>query len=197
MTILFSAIINSDPAQLQLVNSYVLDPAHIAPSRSDATSNGHFPINSSMMTSGTPRGFNLANMSQMNTFGPFNPGFAGFPNFGNHPVQVPPGWVGGMQAVGGEDGGMHQGGPMRRGGRMQNNRFNPYGRGGRPPNPGRLSPRGAGNMMKGPIGVGFAGDGAQGARGIGPTEATVGRTMKSYQDLDAVGGGGAGGELNY
>lgn len=153
-----------------------------------------------MMTAGTPRGFNLANMPQMATFGAFSSpgGFTGFPNFGNHAVQVPPGWNPGMQAMG-EDGGLHQPGPMRRGGRMQNNRFGPYDRrGGRNSNAGRLSPRGAGPMMmKAGMGGGFGGDGAQGARGIGPTEATAGRTMKSYQDLDAVGGGGAGGELNY
>ena len=39
------------------------------------------------------------------------------------------------------------------------------------------------------------GDGA-GAQGIGPQEATQGRSVKSYQDLDAVGGAGSG-ELNY
>lgn len=153
-----------------------------------------------MMSTGTPRGFNLANMPGMAAFGAFNSAsFAGFPSFGNHPVQMPAGWTGGIQAAMGEDGGMHQSGPMRRGGRgMQNNRFGPYDRrGGRNSNAGRLSPRGAGGMMKGGMAGGFGGDGSQGARGIGPTEATAGRTMKSYQDLDAVGGGGAGGELNY
>lgn len=82
---------------------------------------------------------------------------------------------------------------MRRGGRMQNNRFGPYDRrgGGRQNSSGRLSPRSAGIVPGG-----FGGDGAAGTRGIGPTEATAGRTVKSYQDLDAVGGGG-GGELNY
>ena len=134
-------------------------------------------------------------------FGAFNsPGFAGFPNFGNHPVQMPAGWTPGIQAAMGEDGSMHAGGPMRRGGRMgQNNRFNPYDRrGGRNSTGGRLSPRAAGGMMRGgPMALGFGGDGAQGAKGIGPSEATAGRALKSYQDLDAVGGGGAGGELNY
>ena len=150
------------------------------------------------MAAGTPRGFNLASVPQMNAFGVFNPGFPGFPNFGNHPVQMPPGWAGGMAAAAmGDDGAMHTAGPMRRGGRMQSNRFNPYGRGGRNSNGGRLSPRSASGMMKVPMPMGFGGDGAQGTRGIGPSEATAGRTMKSYQDLDAVGGGGAGGELNY
>ena len=140
-------------------------------------------------------------MPNMAPFGAFNSpaGFGGFPNFGNHPVQMPTGWAGGMQAtMGGDGGGMHQGGPIRRGGlRGQNNRFAPYDRRGghRNSTSGRLSPRGAGGLPGGFIG----GDGAQGARGIGPSEATAGRTMKSYQDLDAVGGGGggAGGELNY
>lgn len=38
-----------------------------------------------------------------------------------------------------------------------------------------------------------SGDGQQ---GVGPREAVQGRSIKSYEDLDAVGGPG-GGELNY
>ena len=50
----FLARVRSD---IELVNTYVLDPSHIAPSRSDANSNGHFPIGSSGQPTGTPRGF--------------------------------------------------------------------------------------------------------------------------------------------
>lgn len=44
-------------------------------------------------------------------------------------------------------------------------------------------------------GAGKWGDGV-GAQTVGPREAVQGRSLKSYEDLDAVGGGG-GGELNY
>ncbi len=43
-------------------------------------------------------------------------------------------------------------------------------------------------------GAGKWGDG--GAQTVGPREAVQGRTIKKYDDLDAV-EGGAGGELNY
>lgn len=110
-----------------------------------------------------------------------------------------------------DDGGMHQAGPMRRGGgRFNNQRPGPYDR--RQPrygSNGRLSPpRGMGMGMGMGPGMGMMGmmrgsgaggpkwaDGA-GVQGIGPQEAIQGRAIKSYQDLDAVGGSG-GGELNY
>ena len=44
-------------------------------------------------------------------------------------------------------------------------------------------------------GAGKWGDGV-GAQTVGPKEAVQGRTLKKYDDLDAV-EGGAGGELNY
>ena len=133
-------------------------------------------------------------------------GFPGFPNFGNHPVQMPAGWVGGAPIMP-DDNGMHQAGPIRRGGgRFQNQRSGPYDR--RQPryagNNGRLSPpRGMMggmpmNMMqmgRMATGGGKWGDGA-GAQTVGPREAVQGRSLKSYEDLDAV-GGAAGGELNY
>lgn len=48
------------------------------------------------------------------------------------------------------------------------------------------------------VGGGRWGDGAAGGAGgaVGPREAVQGRSLKSYEDLDAV-AGGAGGELNY
>ncbi|KAL0254389.1 hypothetical protein SLS55_009864 [Diplodia seriata] len=92
-------------AEVEMVNRYVLDPAHIAPSRSDANSNGHFPLHNNVPT-GTPRGFNLASM-------PFGfPGMA--PNqaafsalFGQQ------GMANGYGAFGDDD--RHAAGPMRRG----------------------------------------------------------------------------------
>jgi hypothetical protein len=45
-------------------------------------------------------------------------------------------------------------------------------------------------------GAGRWGDGAAGGAAIGPSEAVQGRSLKSYEDLDAVAGSG-GGELNY
>ncbi|KAL8738479.1 MAG: hypothetical protein Q9181_000735 [Wetmoreana brouardii] len=196
---------------LILVNTYVLDPSHIAPSRSDANSNGHFPMNNHNLTAGTPRGFNLANISMpmMNNFtpgfSPQNPMANPFQNFGNHAVTAPNGWIPGTPLPGmpGEDGAMHQAGPMRRGGGRFNQRQGPYDR-RQSQNPryggagGRLTPprngMPGGRMMMGG-GAGKWGDGA-GAQTVGPREAVQGRQLKSYEDLDAVGGGGSG-ELNY
>lgn len=166
--------------QLELVNSYVLDPAHIAPSRSDANSNGHFPMGNHVQATGTPRGFNLANMSMgmggngmnaMNAGGMFNPAMGG-----NWDTAA----------------GMHDGGAMRRGGQRFNSRTGPYDRQNRdrrnPPSgaSGRLTPPRGGRP-----GVQRYGDG-----GPGPLQSTQGRQIKSYEDLDAVGGDGSG-ELNY
>jgi hypothetical protein len=166
--------------QLGFVNSYVLDPAHIAPSRSDANSNGHFPMGNHVQATGTPRGFNLANMSMgmsgngmsaMNAGGMFNPAMGGS-------------WDAAA--------GMHDAGAMRRGGQRFNNRTGPYDRQNRdrrnPPSgaSGRLTPPRGGRP-----GVQRYGDG-----GPGPLQSTQGRQIKSYEDLDAVGGDGSG-ELNY
>ena len=101
---------------------------------------------------------------------------------------------------------MHQVGPMRRGrGGFQNRNAGPYDRRGPryANNGGRLSPQRSGFGGNGGIqvggrmsgGVGKWGDGA-GAQTVGPPQATAGRTVKSYEDLDAV-VGGPGGELNY
>lgn len=78
------------------------------------------------------------------------------------------------------------GGPIRRGG-MQGGRgqfrSGPYDRRGGRNDGGRR------------MGGSRWGDGAGGAGG-GPREAVQGRSLKSYEDLDHVAGGG-GGELNY
>lgn len=167
---------STNPIQFELVNTYVSDPAHIAPSRSDANSNGHFPPANGHQPSGTPRGFNL-NQYGMNggmSFPGSNPGF--FNGQGS-------GWGG-------------RGGPDRRGagGRYQEQR-GPYDRRGDNrrygPESGRLTPPGAKPGSGRPIGGRYDGAGS-----TGPREAVAGRSLKSYEDLDAV-GGNAGGELNY
>ncbi|TVY52639.1 Zinc finger protein [Lachnellula cervina] len=177
-----------------LINTYVIDPAHIAPSRSDANSNGHFPPANGHMPAGTPRGFNLQNfgmngMPPMQGFGP--PG--NFPPFlAGHAVQTPLGWPPGD----------NRGGPVRRGGRQfPTSRTGPYDR--QPRNQrwssdnGRLSPPPGARRGGLASGGGRWGDGgAAGGAAVGPREAVQGRSLKSYEDLDAVAGGGSG-ELNY
>lgn len=196
-----------------MVNSYVLDPARIAPSRSDANSNGHFPLSSNQNQAGTPRGFSLANMPFVGN-GPVPGGFQGFP--GGMPMMGMNQGPWGANGMIGEHPGLHQPGAMRRGGRF-NNRPGPYDRRGGRYNAGsgRLSPvRGMSNMY-GPGGrlpgsaapyippghpaAAMAGPGVfpdAGPQGMGPREAVQGRSLKSYEDLDAVGGAGSG-ELNY
>ncbi|KAJ5042132.1 uncharacterized protein L3040_004689 [Drepanopeziza brunnea f. sp. 'multigermtubi'] len=177
-----------------LVNTYVSDPAHIAPSRSDANSNGHFPISNGHMPAGTPRGFNLSNYGQIGMPPMQGFGQSGFPAF--FPGNIPAGnWNTGGDGRGG--------GPIRRGARQYqpSARPGPYDR--RPTqqrfgeNVGRLSPP-PGVRRSGMPGGGRWGDGAAGGAGgaVGPREAVQGRSLKSYEDLDAV-AGGAGGELNY
>ncbi|KAG9231175.1 putative zinc finger protein [Amylocarpus encephaloides] len=177
-----------------LVNTYVLDPAHIAPSRSDANSNGHFPPANGHMPAGTPRGFNL---QQFGIGGmPPIPSFGAPGNFQNFIVgngmQMPLGWPVGA----------NRGGPDRRGGRQFQGitRTGPYDR--RPRDQrwggenGRLSPPGARRGGATVSSGGRWGDGAAGGAAVGPREAVQGRSLKSYEDLDAVAGGGSG-ELNY
>ncbi|KAH6660184.1 hypothetical protein BKA67DRAFT_653386 [Truncatella angustata] len=178
--------------EFDLINAYVLDPAHIAPSRTDANSNGHFPPSNGQTQQGTPRGFNLNNFSMNNMMPPF-PGFPGLPG-------MPPLFAqGGMQAAGWNAGGDDRGvGPVRRGGGANgrfnnNNRTGPYDR--RQPQ-GRWGQDGQG-AGRGRGGAGRWGDGAApGGAAMGPREAVQGRSLKSYEDLDHVAGGG-GGELNY
>lgn len=133
----------------------------------------------------------------------FPPGFPSqqafpLPQFGNHTVQAPGNWPFNNGIAGAGDD-MHQTGPMRRGGGRFNTRQGPYDR--RQPNrfnnDGRLTPMGNGNPMMKRGGFGGAGKwGDGGAQTVGPREAVQGRTLKKYDDLDAVEGGAAG-ELNY
>ncbi|KAL2757626.1 hypothetical protein ACRALDRAFT_2071668, partial [Sodiomyces alcalophilus JCM 7366] len=170
--------------EFELINAYVMDPSHIAPSRTDANSNGHFPQPSGQTAAGTPRGFNL-NTFNMNGMMPI-PGFpmppGGFPPFMPGSNGMPGvGWAGGA--------GDHRDGPgpIRRGGMggRGNYRTGPYDR--------RMNQRWDGG--RGRSGAGRWDGGAGGAT-VGPREATMGRSLKSYEDLDHVAGGG-GGELNY
>ncbi|KUI56567.1 hypothetical protein VP1G_03954 [Cytospora mali] len=181
---------------IELINAYVMDPAHIAPSRTDANSNGHFPPANGQAATGTPRGFNLSTYA-MNNMLPM--GFPPMPNFQQMfagAMGSPANW---NQSSGGEERG--GGGPMRRGGAFNgggrgynNNRSNPYDRPGRNPRfeGGVGGMVGGGRQSRG----GRWGDGAGGGAAVGPREAIQGRTLKSYEDLDQVSGGG-GGELNY
>lgn len=95
----------------------------------------------------------------------------------------------------------HEPGLMRRGGgRFTNNRpSGPYDRQARDSRNmrwnggGRLTPpRGGTGRVGGRPSFADAG----GAATVGPREAVQGRSLKSYEDLDAVGTGGSG-ELNY
>ncbi|KAG6013839.1 hypothetical protein E4U54_006252 [Claviceps lovelessii] len=171
--------------EFELINAYVMDPAHIAPSRTDANSNGHFPPANGHSSTGTPRGFNLQNFS-MN-------GIMGMPGFpipgGSFPTMFTGMSAGGWNAMGNERSG--GGGPIRRGGMGNRGQYRtgPYDRRG-----------GRADGMRNRLGGSRWGDGAGGAAG-GPREAVLGRSLKSYEDLDQVsgggGGGGGGGELNY
>ena len=146
--------------------------------------------------------------------------------FGNHSVQPPNGvWSNGQPMISmGMNGPLPDGGqtgPMRRNaGRFNARQAGPYDRrqGGQqnrmytaPTMNGPLSPAGGRNpmgngvmMMSGGGGRGGMmmgmGAGARwdsgGQQAMGPKEAVQGRSLKSYEDLDAVGGDG-GGELNY
>jgi len=129
-------------------------------------------------------------MPAMPGFGP--PG-AFPPFFGGHAVQPALGWIGGE---------IRGAGPIRRGGRQyQTNsaRSGPYDRQPRTQRwgneNGRLSPP-PGLRRGGMVGGGRWGDGAAGSAAVGPPQAVQGRSIKSYEDLDAVAGAGSG-ELNY
>ncbi|KAH1497470.1 hypothetical protein LV164_001714 [Aspergillus fumigatus] len=119
-------------SDLSLVNSYVLDPARIAPSRSDANSNGHFPLSSSQNQTGTPRGFSLANLppylaNNVNIPGGTHglPGAAGIPGFMNVNNQA---WNANGLVTGEHAANLHHPGVIRRGGGRYNNRSGPYDR---------------------------------------------------------------------
>lgn len=130
----------------------------------------------------------------MNNVVPPFPGFPGLPGMpplfaGNHAMQAA-GWNAGGDERGGSGGPIRRGGPGG-GGRFQT-RTGPYDR---RQQQGRWGQDGQG-AGRGRGGAGRWGDGAAGGAAVGPREAVQGRSLKSYEDLDHVAGGG-GGELNY
>lgn len=144
--------------------------------------------------------------------------FQGFPGAG-----LAGAW-GGNPLLSGDPSGLHLPGVMRKGGGRHTNRTGPYDRRGNRlgTRSGRLSPvRGMPDMFGGPGGrvppgaatayvppghpaAGMVAPGpfpdAMGSgdpqQDMAPREAVQGRSLKSYEDLDAVDGSGAG-ELNY
>ncbi|GAB1741376.1 hypothetical protein NU219Hw_g6612t1 [Hortaea werneckii] len=185
---------------IKLVNTYVLDPAHIAPSRSDANSNGHFPIGNSGGPTGTPRGFQLGQyMGGVPGYGPMQGGMpvgAGMPQTGT--MQPFAGAVGMPYVPNVGAGGYVPGvGPMRSMGRNNFSGINggygrlagPYARAD-----GRGMRNGPPMMMAGRGGLAMGLEG--GTNAMGPREAVAGRSLRSYEDLDADKGEGPG-ELNY
>lgn len=195
----------------------MLDPARILPPRADPNSNGHFPF-PGQPHGGTQRSFNLSNVPYLggNNAVPLNGvPMGGFPGF----MGVSQGntWHANGLTTGGTSG-LHQPGVMRRGGGRYNNRSGPYDRrgGGRYGN-SRITPGrgGSSNSYGGRLpsnqtyippghpaaaamfeSENFPDAVSGGQQGMGPREAVQGRMIKSYEDLDAVGGGG-GGELDY
>ena len=131
---------------------------------------------------GTPRNFSLNAVGYGNNMVPGAPPVFN-PFMGQYPVAAPPGFM-----MGGAE---HGAGPMRSGMRMNNARApGPYDRGPRRMS-GRLSPprggagRGRPTFMEGGVGT------------FNTSAAVEGRTMKSYNDLDAAGANQGSGELDY
>lgn len=156
-------------SDIELVNTYILDPAHIAPSRSDANSNGHFPLGNNAPT-GTPRNFQLgAHMGPMMAMPPgmIPPNAMGQMFAGGMPAFNPAmmGPMPGMQGIG----------PVRTHGRGMMNGFG-----------GRMAPYGARPDRRMPsMGGGRGIPGIEGG-GAGPQEAVMGRKIVPYGDLDAA-----------
>nr|OQO31188.1 hypothetical protein B0A51_01567 [Rachicladosporium sp. CCFEE 5018] len=160
---------------VQLVNTYVLDPAHIAPGRSDANSNGHYPIGQNGQLTGTPRGFNLSQHMMGAGIPGFNPG-----------MTLPTGWGPPGSATNPIMGMMGATGPIRTGGMRNNNYRNPgpYARNdGRARQPSFTGIRDQRTLIEHGV--------------IGPIAATTGRSMRSYEDLDAAVPTNASAELDY
>jgi uncharacterized C2H2 Zn-finger protein len=159
-------------SDIELVNTYVLDPSHIAPSRSDANSNGHFPVGNSGGPTGTPRGFSIG-------AGQYQMGFPMAGQMGSLPAMfaapgMPTGWGPPGSATNPMPAMMGGIGPVR--GRYQNGAYrmpNPYAR-----------PDGRGRQLSFSGSRGMSFDGGL----VGPLQATAGRSLRSYEDLDAAGG---------
>jgi hypothetical protein len=186
------------------VNAYVLDPSHIAPSRSDSNSNGHFPLGNQNQ-SGTPRGFNL--LSGLQNMQNFNAAaaLAGVQRGGGNSAMQMAALLAQVNNGGMPDGSRGPGGmsgPMRRQGGNRYGTRGPYDRPGNGRDNrnarwngganggGRLTPPRPG-MPQGRPGAG----GDLGATGAGAIPGDQ-RHIRSYEDLDDAGGNGPG-ELEY
>lgn len=135
-----------------------------------------------VQATGTPRGFNLSHMSAIAGSNGMQNGLPG--------AFFSPAMGGSWDPNAPLD---DRSGPMRRGGHRFNNRTGPYDRQSRD---GRARvPGGNGRLTPPPRGSRQA-PGRYGEGPPGPGVAVQGRSIKSYEDLDAVGGGGSG-ELNY
>lgn len=160
---------------------------------------GHGFTSNNAMPTGTPRGFNLGTMQAMGAMGGFPVMPPMPPGFGGYPVAMPNPMAFTNGAFGADPSMMMGGvGPMRRGGGR-------FGGGNRMPGPydrqqaagGRRGFGGAGRGMMGGMGrPSRFPDAAPGGMAMGPQEATQGRALKSYEDLDAV-SGAEGAELDY
>ncbi|KIW07656.1 hypothetical protein, variant 2 [Verruconis gallopava] len=177
---------NKIKSDVILVNNYVLDPAHIAPSRSDANSNGHFPL-SNHGQAGTPRGFNLANA-------PFS-----VPSNGNAPsaIQIAQfmaqhGMAAQWAVPPGADGD-HAGVRRTGAGRFNSRVAGPYDRNGKDQRSARWNSSGRLSPVRGKLMNPRFSDGG----GAGPREAVQGRALKSYEDLDATTTGNGTAALDY
>lgn len=158
----------------------MLDPSRLAQGMNDAASNGHFPIQNAQIM-GTPRNFSLNGTGMSNGFMPqAAPGMFN-PMLGQYPMTVANTWS--MQG----DGGV---GPMRNNMRINVRGPAPYDRGGPRRNNGRLSPPGRGGSGRGRPNFTEGGIGT-----FGGAQAVEGRTMKSYNDLDAADTGQQGGGI--
>ena len=171
--------------QIDLINAYAVDPAHVVPPRSDQQpQNSQFPRSVSVQAQAQP-GYPNYHMQPYAMPPAYPPAYQPYPPPYAHPMHMPGPMYPPPYAMP-----MGMGpGPMRRA---------PGGRAPRPANPyerpmgaGRGMPSARGRMMSGPPRFPDAAGG-----GVGSQEAVQGRSLKSYEDLDAA-GGNAGGELDY
>ncbi|KAJ5222963.1 uncharacterized protein N7469_009203 [Penicillium citrinum] len=185
-------------SEMELVKKFATDPSRLTIPRPDPKKNEENPFG----PGGPSHGHGLP---MAYTYNPDVPGFAfrGMP-----PMMSRNGASWGNGVVAGD--GLHHPGAMRRGNTRHNTRPGPYDR-RRPNGNGRLSPVRMSNMYgaggryppSGHPAAGMVGPnsfpdamGAGGGQPMPPREAIQGRSIKSYEDLDAVDGSGSG-ELNY
>ena len=150
------------------------------------------------MNTGTPRGFSLQNMG-VNMMG-FNQNAMMNMNMNMQNMAAATGFMPGAN-FGNPDGASgHTGGPVRRGGRNYGNRSGPYDRNQRNVQRGFNNVQGMINNVGVPYSSiiaqgGFKsggkwGENPGGLNALVPTEAVRGRSIRSYEDLDAQPAGG-------